>query len=123
MASLAHDLSLPTAVNRLWLVPLWFSPSRLLLAYPWDGQTCMICRSRESMLAVLDQGSCCGPASKQGVAVQAAADARTPQAAEDAAGSHKAAGHVASPPAFQSLQIQAPCCNPHPGQLLYNGTL
>ena len=70
------------------------------------------------MLAVLDQGSCCGPASKQGVAVQAAADARTPQAAEDAAGSHKAAGHVASPPAFQSLQIQAPCCNPHPGQLL-----
>lgn len=70
------------------------------------------------MLAVLDQGSCCGAASKQGLALQAAADARAPHAGEDAAGSHKAAGHVASPPAFESLQIQAPCCYPYSGQLL-----
>ena len=70
------------------------------------------------MLAVLDPGSSCGAASHQGVAVQAAAGARAPQAVEDAAGSHKAAGPVASPPAFQSLQIPAPCCSLHSGQPL-----
>ena len=70
------------------------------------------------MLAVLGQGSSCGAASNQGVAVQAAVGPRPPQAGEDVVGGHKAAGHVASPTAFKSLQIPAPCCHPLSGQLL-----
>lgn len=69
------------------------------------------------MLAVLDQGSPRGAASDPGVAVQAAAAARAPQQGEDAAGSHKTAGCVASTPPIQSVHFPAPCCCPHSGQL------
>lgn len=69
------------------------------------------------MPAVLDQGSPCGAASSKSLAVQAAVGSRTPQTSRDAAGSHTTAGHVASPPAFQKLQINASCCSAYSGQL------
>lgn len=59
------------------------------------------------MLAVLDQGSPCGAASNKGLAVQAAVGPWTTQTGKDGAGSHTTAGHVASPPVFQILQVHA----------------
>ena len=70
------------------------------------------------MPAVLDPGSPCDAASNQSLAVQAAVGPRAPQTSRDAAGSHTTAGHVASPPGFQKLQINASCCSAYSGQLL-----
>ena len=68
------------------------------------------------MLAVLGNSGPHHPASNQGLAVQAAAGSRAPQTDQDAAGSYKIAGYLASPPALQILQSPAPCCSLHSGQ-------